>query len=296
MSSSSSKSYWSIVLPIFAVAALVVGGLIFIIRWSGQDSSNKRVTAEQARRERVVADVKRLNERAQVLEAFDRLRQSIVATLANSGRKKLPQPSNRINLTPKPVTLYNFRNVQPERLAAANTLVVNYETFANLRYQPPAEVSGFSSSKALPPVFACQPCRNLILYEDREKYTTPDTVPAGVYGIPPETLQLIEQLRYVVVVRTLKYLSPKLSGKKSFTSGAVLLESTIWDANSGKLLGTLLSKAFNDKSVDFSAYTGEAAVGNDAQALNALRTQLHQNVRATAIADLTKATGGDFGN
>ncbi len=294
MSSPTSKSYWSIVLPIFFVAGLVVGGLVFITRWSGQESANNKVTAEQSRRERVVADVKRLNERSQELEAFDRLRQSIVTTLAKPGAKGLPQPSNRITLAPKPVTLYNFRKVKAEHLAAANTLVVSYEAFANLRYQAPAEVSSFSSSKALPPTFSCQPCRNLVLYEDREKYTTPDAVPTGIYGIPPETLQLIEQLRYVVVVRILKYVSPKLSGNKSFTSGAVLLESTVWDATSGKPLGTLLSKAFNDKSVDFSAYTGEAAVGNDAQALNALRTQLHRNVRKTAIADLTKATGGDF--
>lgn len=292
--SSKRNPYLSCVLPIFIAAGVVVGGLVFLIRWADQQSEQERLAAQKSRQEKVIADLQRLDDNAPLLDNFNRLRQTIIATL-EQGPGVLPQPSNQIRLNPPPVTLQNFRNVDPERLIAANTLITDYNTFADLRYSAPADVATFSSTSALPSIFACGPvCRNLTLYEDKELYPTPDDVPSGVYGIPVESLQLIQQLRYVIVVRPLQYASPEISGDDAFSSGIVDVESTIWEATTGRPLGTVLSRATNGDSVEFSTYSGDAAVGNDAQAINALRSQLYNNAIAKVREDLTQATGGDF--
>lgn len=270
----------------------MVGGLILLSRFADNASEQERLATQQSRQERVIADIERLKAKAKTLEDFDTLRQSIVATLQVP--KNIPPAQSQLVVDPLPVALNRYSNIDPDRLSKANTLIVDYRAFADLRYKSPAEVASLRSDQELPITFTCVPCQNLVLYQDRAEYSTPESVPAGREGVSPESLQLIEQLKYVVVVRTLRYVSPTISGESSFKSGVVDIESTLWNVATRQPLGTVLSRVVNDKSIKFSGYGGDQAGSNSFQALNTLRSQLNRKFRATVLADLKTATGGDF--
>ncbi len=105
-----------------------------------------------------------------------------------------------------------------------------------------------------------------------------------------EELGACLDVRYIVAIRTLKYIPPKIVDKKKFSGGAAAMMVALYDRQSKEWLYAGPVIALSPKRIEYTAKAHEI----DATAISNVKKDNRNRIRKQIDEKLTKLTGGFF--
>ncbi|MEE2641858.1 MAG: hypothetical protein VX768_14620 [Planctomycetota bacterium] len=253
----------------------------FVLVGLFSDSRQEAIDEDLARRQKFVDYVAELKNQSDSVDRLEQIRLTV---------------SDYLNRNPEiPVRTIGLDRLDPKPLfcrEGGNTAIVSAWSLHDPERVKNKKSSSLSNPDKLPHQFSHGVLRNIGLLENADGYASVDSMEIKGYGPPASELELLANLKYLVVVRRTGYRPPHyFTERKEFTPGEVLQEVTVWDVQQKQLLGCLRSYYKNPEKFTFKKLPEE---DGSSPANNFLVADLYEKTRSVVLKDLESVTNGIF--